>query len=87
MNHKSEDSHLGGTALVELDGTLVGLGLFIEGVPSEVDGLVTEVTREFSSGDVLHDTKLEESDESNKLGNTGSRDGGDSTESVRDGCE
>jgi hypothetical protein len=34
-----QDSHLGGTALVELDGTLLELGLFIEGVPAEVDSV------------------------------------------------
>ena len=84
MDHKGEDSHLGGTSLVELDGTLGKLGLLIEGVPSEVKGVVTEVTDEFSSGDVLHDGKLKEANEGNKLGNSGSRDGVEGGESVGD---
>jgi hypothetical protein len=52
VDHKGKDSHLGGAALVELDGTLGELGLGIEGVPSVVDGSVTEVT---NKGDVTHD--------------------------------
>jgi hypothetical protein len=36
VDHKGKDSHLGGTALVELDGTLLELGLLIKGVPAEV---------------------------------------------------
>jgi len=43
----------------------------IEGVPSVVQGTVAEVTNEFSSGDVLHDGKFQETNESNKLGNSG----------------
>ena len=70
MNHKSEDSHLGGTALVELDGTLLQLLLIVEGVPSEVNVVVTEVTDEVSSGDVLHNSKLKDSNEENDLSNT-----------------
>jgi len=51
VNHKSQKTHHGSTALVELDGTLLQLGLFIKGVLSEVNEVVTEVTDEFSSGD------------------------------------
>jgi hypothetical protein len=59
VNQKGKDTHLGGTALVELDGTtalveldgtLLQLGLLVEGVPSEVDVVITEVADEFSSG-------------------------------------
>ena len=53
VNHKSEDTHLGGTAVVELDGTLLELGFIIKRVPAKVEVSVSEVTREFSSGDVL----------------------------------
>ena len=61
--HESEDSHHGGTALVELNGTLLELGLRIEGVPAKVDGSVAEVTDVLTrSGDVTHD-HLEEEDE------------------------
>ena len=78
MDHKGEHTHLGGTALVQFNGTLLKLGLFIEGVPAEVKGVVTEVTWEFSSGDVLHDGKLQETDEGENLKGSGNRDGGGS---------
>jgi len=56
----------------------------IEGVPSVVQGTVAEVTNEFSSGDVLHDGKFQETNEGNDLGNTGSRDGVEGGETVGD---
>ena len=87
VDHKGKDSHLGGTALVELDGTLLHLGLLVEGVPSEVKSLVTEVTDEFSSGDVLHDSEFKESDEGNDLANSGTLDGGKGGETVGDSGE
>jgi hypothetical protein len=87
VDHKGKDTHLGGTALVEFDQTLLHLGLLIEGVPAEVDAVVTEVTNEFSSGDVLHDSKLKEADEGDDLTNTGTRDGSEGSESVGDGLE
>merc|ERR1719203_1422753 len=43
VHHKSENSHHGGTSVVQFDGTLSELGLFAEGVPSEVES-VTEVS-------------------------------------------
>jgi hypothetical protein len=43
MNHKTQQAHLGSAALVELNGTLLKLGLLIELVPSKVDKVVTEV--------------------------------------------
>jgi hypothetical protein len=70
VDHESEKTHLGGTALVELDGTLGELGLLIKGVPAIVKGTVTEVTGEFSSGDVLHDGKLKEANEGKDLEGT-----------------
>merc|ERR1719203_1230014 len=51
VHHKRKDSHLCGTALVQLNGTLLQLGLLIEGIPSEVEGVIAEVTDELSSGD------------------------------------
>ena len=84
VDHKGKDTHLGGTALVELDGTLLELGLLVEGVPAEVKGVVTEVTDEFSSGDVLHDSELKESNEGNNLANSGTLDGGKGGETVGD---
>jgi hypothetical protein len=84
VDHEGKDSHHGGTALVELDGTLLHLGLLIKGIPSIVDGVVTEVTDEFSSGDVLHDSELKETNQGNNLANSGSRDGVEGGETIWD---
>mmetsp|Transcript_21255 Transcript_21255/g.36283 ORF Transcript_21255/g.36283 Transcript_21255/m.36283 type:complete len:260 (-) Transcript_21255:3-782(-) len=73
VNHKGQHTHLGGTSLVELDSTLGHLGLLIESVPAKVEGVVTEVTNELSSGDVLHDSKLKESNEGKNLKGSGNR--------------
>ena len=76
-----------GTALVELDCALGKLGLFIEGVPSKIKCIVTEITNKFSSCDVLHDEEFEETNEGNNLCNAGSGDGINCTETVRDGSK
>jgi hypothetical protein len=77
IDHKGKDSHLGGAALGELDGPLPELGLLlVEGIPAKVDVVVTEVTNEFSSGDVLHDSNLQEGDEGDDLANASLGDGG-----------
>jgi len=75
VNHKSKDTHHSGTSVIQLNGTLGELGLFIEGVPAEVKGAVTEVTNVFisSSLNVLHDTKLKESNEGKDLEGSGYR--------------
>ena len=76
MNHKSKDSEHGGTAVVQFDGTLLKLGLFIEFVPSEVDVSVTEVTWEFGhSWDLLHEGNLKKSNEADDLSNSVEWDG------------
>jgi hypothetical protein len=49
-----------------------------ERVPSEVNEVVAEVTNELSSGDVLHDGKLQETNEGKNLEGTGNRNGGGS---------
>eukprot|EP01083_Nonionella_stella_P114879 340041_1 len=41
-NHISKDSHHGGTAIVELNGTLGEVGLLIKIIPAEVNVSVTE---------------------------------------------
>ena len=46
MDHEAKDAHHGGTAVVELDGTLGKLGLLIEGIPAEVEGAVAEIAGE-----------------------------------------
>jgi hypothetical protein len=77
MHHKSKDSQLGGTSVVELDGTLGELLVLIKGIPSEVNVSVTEVTDEFVTGvrNVSHEGALEESNESDHLDNSGGRNG------------
>ena len=87
MDHKGKDSHLGGTSLVELNSTLLQLGLLVERVPAEVDGIITEITNEFSSSDVLHDSELKETDEGDKLSNSSGRNGLDGGEPIRNGRE
>ena len=90
VNHKSKDSHHGGTSVVELDSTLLQLGLLIEVVPSEVKGSVSEISREFTlSGDILHDEQFKESNEGDDLVNSSSGDtiGTDGGPSVRVGVE
>jgi hypothetical protein len=75
--HKSKDSHLGGTSVVELDGTLGELLLLAECVPSEVDVSVSEVADELVSGswNILHEGALKDSDEGDDLDKASSRDG------------
>ena len=57
VDHKSENSKHGGTAVVKLDGTLLKLGLLIKVIPSEVNVSITEVTN------VLYCARSEEVDE------------------------
>jgi hypothetical protein len=62
-----------GTALVELGGTLLHLGLGVEGVSAKVKGSVTQVTDEFSNSDILRDSKLEKTNEGDDLEMIGRR--------------
>ena len=72
MDHKSQDSHLCGTAVVQFDGTLLVLDFRAELVPSKVEGTIAEVSWEFSSsGNVLHDEKLQPANEGKDLEGTG----------------
>ena len=91
MHHKSKNSHHSSTAVVELNATLLKLRLLIEGIPAKVKGAITEVTGELGgSGNILHDGKLENSNESNELKKTSLGDGVgavDSGKSVRVGVE
>merc|ERR1719296_458907 len=77
MDHESKDTHHGSTAVVQLNSTLLELGLFIKCVPAEVDGTVTEVTNMLvaSSLDVLHDAKFKGANEGKKLGEASGGDG------------
>ena len=70
VDGKAKDAHHGGTALVELDGALLGLLLLGEGVPAEVNSKrhVAEIAGELAgSGNVTHDKELEPSDEKDDL--------------------
>ena len=84
VHHKSEDSHLGGASLVELDGTLLQLCGLVKLVPSEINVIVAEVANEFPSGDVLHYSQLKDSDETDDLSQTGARHGRKGSPTVRD---
>jgi len=46
VHHQSKNSHHGGTAVVQLNGTLLELGLIIELVPSTLEGSVTKISGE-----------------------------------------
>jgi hypothetical protein len=69
MDHKSEDSEHGSTAVVQLNGTLLKLGLFIKVIPAEVNVSVTEVTNVLvsSSGNITHEGNLQPSNEGDDL--------------------
>ena len=77
VDHKAEDSHHGGTAVVELDGTLGKLGLSIKVIPSEVNVAVTEVTNVLvsGSGHITHEGALQNTDGGDHLNKAGGGDG------------
>ena len=77
MDHESKKTHLGSSALVQFNGTLLQLGLSREGVPAEVKGTIAEVTDVFvsSSWDVFHDSEFQETNEGQNLEGTSNRDG------------
>mmetsp|Transcript_43718 Transcript_43718/g.91931 ORF Transcript_43718/g.91931 Transcript_43718/m.91931 type:complete len:246 (-) Transcript_43718:11-748(-) len=77
MDHESKDTHHGGTAVVELNGTLGELGLLIKVIPSEVNVSVTEVTNVLvsSSRNITHEGALQPSDEGKDLDKSSSGDG------------
>jgi hypothetical protein len=75
VNHKSKNSHHGGTSVVQFNGTLLKLGLFIKVIPSEVDVSVTEVTGEFGkSWNLTHEGAFEDSNGGDHLHNSGGGD-------------
>jgi hypothetical protein len=68
VDHQAQKTHLGGTALVQLNSTLGHLGLGIERVPAKVNESVTEVTHEFvGASGILHESKFQESNKSEDL--------------------
>ena len=77
VNHKSKNSHLCGTAVVELNGTLGKLRLLIKVIPSKVNVSISEVTNEFvsSSLNISHDGAFQPANEGNDLDKSSSGDG------------
>ena len=61
VDHESEDTKHGGTAVVELDGALGELGLLIKVIPAKVDVSVAEVTDVLVSGscNITHEADLQ----------------------------
>jgi hypothetical protein len=76
VDHQGEHTHLGGTSLVQFNGTLGQLGISIERVPAKVKGAVTEITNKFvfASG-ILHDSKFKQTNEEEDLQGAGNWDG------------
>mmetsp|Transcript_17348 Transcript_17348/g.22555 ORF Transcript_17348/g.22555 Transcript_17348/m.22555 type:complete len:222 (+) Transcript_17348:116-781(+) len=76
VDHKSQHTHLGSTALVQFNSTLGHLCFLIKRVPTEVDGTVTEVTNEFVfASNILHDGEFKETGEGKNLKGAGNRNG------------
>ncbi|EJK46847.1 hypothetical protein THAOC_34469 [Thalassiosira oceanica] len=77
VDHKSKDTEHGGTAVVELDGTLLELGLLVKLIPAEVDVAVAEVSDELVSGsrNITHEAALEEANQGDDLNEASGRDG------------
>mmetsp|Transcript_23153 Transcript_23153/g.53162 ORF Transcript_23153/g.53162 Transcript_23153/m.53162 type:complete len:285 (+) Transcript_23153:90-944(+) len=77
VDHKSKDTEHGGTAVVELDGTLLELGLLVKLIPAEVDVAVAEVSDELVSGsrNITHEAALEEANKGDDLNEASGRDG------------
>eukprot|EP01083_Nonionella_stella_P050657 134672_1 len=77
MHHKSKDSHHSSTSIVQLNGTLLKLGLLVELVPSTPESSVTKISREFVSESihVLHDGNLQQTNEGEDLDSSLDRDG------------
>jgi hypothetical protein len=83
VDHQGEDAHLGGTALVEFNSTLLHLRFGIERVPSVVNVSVAVITNEFAGAvDILHDVGLQETNEEEHLAKSGGRDFGQGRKAV-----
>ena len=74
-----ENTHRRCSSVVELDGALLQLRLVGIPVPAEVEEAIPEVSGEFSRsgavGRVLHDEKLQPTNEDSNLANALDRDG------------
>lgn len=87
VHHESENSHHGGTAVVEFNGTLLELDLVVHASPARGEA-IAEVTLEFGlSLEVLHDEKLQVANESNNLKQSVHRDVRQSSKASLDGSK
>ncbi len=84
VNHKSQNSHHGGTSVVQFNGTL--LQLFLGGC-LPFDNSVSEITSVFTGTSVLHDEQLKETNEGEDLDKSGVGDIFESSNSGFDGGE
>ncbi|KAL7524882.1 hypothetical protein ACHAXR_000755 [Thalassiosira sp. AJA248-18] len=77
VHHKSKNTHHGGTSVVQLNSTLLELGLFVELVPSTLEGSVTKISGELvsESSHVLHDGNFQQTNEGEDLNSSLDRDG------------
>mmetsp|Transcript_29590 Transcript_29590/g.71529 ORF Transcript_29590/g.71529 Transcript_29590/m.71529 type:complete len:170 (+) Transcript_29590:68-577(+) len=87
MDHQTEDAHHGGTAVVQLDGTLLQLSLLVELVPAIVDGTGPEVPGELPGSGVVPHDELQRQDEGEDLSPSADGDLGDGSGTGRDGRE
>ena len=84
MYHKSKNSHHSRTSVVQLNSTLLKLGLLVELVPGALEGSVTKISGELvsESRHILHDGDFEQADEREDLNEAlggdgiGAEDGG-----------
>ena len=69
MHHQAKNSHHSGTSVVQLNSTLLKLGLLVELVPSALEGSVTKISGELvsESWHILHDGNFEQTDEREDL--------------------
>mmetsp|Transcript_28988 Transcript_28988/g.37885 ORF Transcript_28988/g.37885 Transcript_28988/m.37885 type:complete len:218 (+) Transcript_28988:195-848(+) len=81
MDHKTQNTHLGSTSIIQFNGTLLVLFFVTVTVPSKVKEPIAEVTGEFSGTiDILHDKDFQESNECQNLQKTA---GGDVTQACK----
>ena len=76
MYHKSKDYHHGSIAIVVLNGMLFKLGLLIEAIPANVNVSIMEITNVLvlSSGNIMHEHALKDTNEGNDLNKASSWD-------------
>ena len=77
VHHKSEDTQHSGTSVVQLNSTLLELGLLVELVPGGPESSVTKISGELvaESIHVLHDGNLQQTNEGEDLNGSLSGDG------------